>query len=427
MGYTFAGTTIQIYDDNDATGGHAVGQPHTAAEMAASTDPNVAANWVLLAGNIPKYRSLMNVRVASSTGGQTNTTTWTDQDAIFDFDNTRTISFGVAAGGNSPNATLNWGVKVGSGNRAGARNGVTVYLGNTTLIRGNPNLYACNLVQAPVGGGLFQIVPTTGGGDIIGCTLGHRGTGGTAQIVFGSSAQAVNNVFNLNAWSNVATASAGIFSTFNCTNAEEVHTGGNSYSSAIRSAQSTLSAKDLTIHGTPLVADIVCNASVPITWTFVRPHWSGNAPKFNPMNAGVTVGSVTEYWLLDTKIVNSAGSGVSGISVVLTDVLGNTLINTTTDANGRISFGSGLTLNAVPVMDHYGDGVNYLTRARSPFLAQVNVTNTNLAYNKIAFPFTWPTDANGNFEDVAVIVPISPPTGSPTTWQEYELGAWPPA
>lgn len=420
MGYTFAGTTIQLYDDNDVTGGHTAGLPHSAAEMAASTDPNVAANWVLLAGNVPKYRSLMNVRLGSNVAS--NPTTWTDTDAVFDWDNTRTLSIGNLG---TSSSTINWGTKIGTGNKATGRNGITAYFGNATNLRCNLNLYGCHLVQVPAGSGAFQFVPVSGSNvEMIDCIVGHKGTGATAQIAIGSAVQAVNNVYNVDFWGNTTNASAGVLSQLNCTVAERITIGGNANFYCLRTAQATIAVKDILFFGSPGTADIVSVGGATTVWSLVRPGWSGNAPKFGPMTAAV--GTIQEYWTADVKVVDGNGTGVSGISVRLTDSVGNVQIDTTTDSVGRISFGSGVTTNAVSVMDHYGTAANYLTRARSPFLAEFNTVNTNTGYAIVRFLFDWPTDANGNFEDVALAVPLRPPGGGPSSWVEFELGVWPP-
>jgi len=63
--------------------------------MAGVTDPNVAASGPLGSGfNYKTYRILQNVRHGSNTGGQTNTTTWTDTDAVINFRHSKTLSYG---------------------------------------------------------------------------------------------------------------------------------------------------------------------------------------------------------------------------------------------------------------------------------------------------------------------------------------------
>jgi len=404
MGYTFiGGTTVQIYDDADVTGGHTAGNPHSLAEMAASTDPNVAASVLDSGFNYKTYRILQNVRHGSNTGGQTNTTTWTDTDAVINFDNSKTLSYGTVGG--SANVT-NWGTKVGAGNKASGRNGVTAYFGLATTIRGNFNFYGCELIQG-TGTAAFQFLPASGGGNIVNSIIGHRGTGTTATIALGSAAAVLNNAYNVDLWGNINSANFGLVTGINCTTAERISIAINAAGYFIRSSQSTMAVKDLLFFGTPSVADMVCTGSSGITWTLVDMGWSGNAPKFGNMTTAA--GNITEYRSGDVKAGDGNGLDSSGVAAKLTDALTNVIFNTTTDAMGRVSFGSGLTMNAVPVLDHYGTAANYLTRPRSPFLMEAGAQR---------YYFNWPTDANGNFEDMADVIPSRGAAGNPTTYVE---------
>lgn len=404
-----AGTTIFYYDNAsapDATAYHF-------ADFAAAFPADFVDN-----GTTPKtYRAKVSLQ-CGDTGVGTASTTLQDTDVGVWFDTAKVLLYRTT----SPTSwTTNFGVKVGSGNIASGRNGCKIYVGGATTFRGNWGIYG-SIIESQ-GAGL-NFTPATSGvsTELVDCIIGNKGTGTTSLIALGTASVALSNVYNVDFWGNIASASLGLFNNFNMAHAERISITINAAGYFIRSAQTTLAVKDLLLFGTPAVADFAKTGAGTVVWTLVNIRWSRNAPKFDNITA--VAGDITEYRLADSKIVNAAGTGIPDISVVLIDAVGTTQINTVTDANGRINFGSGITTNAVAVQDHYGT-VSYLTRDRSPFLVQINVTNPNSAYAQIPFYFDWPTDADGLFEDTAVIVPLQAPSGFATPWREYELGVWP--
>ena len=180
--------------------------------------------------------------------------------------------------------------------------------------------------------------------------------------------------------------------------------------------QPSLTIKDSKFFGTPSTSDIVLLTSFG-TGDLVQPKWSGNAPKLSGI-ISVPAGNFRESWLFDCKVVDGTGTGVPNVSVVLDDATGATQINTTTNAEGRVTFGSGLLANAVVVIDHVLSGGVYSTRTRSPFTLTVNGT--------IREKFLWPGETSGMYEDVNTVVPLQYAGGGTTTWTEMELGSWPP-
>jgi len=370
--------------------------------MAASTDANVAANWTAYTGNTKKYRGIATVLMGSSTGG-TATTTWTDQDATFDWDNTKTLSF-VGS-----NCVLNWGKKVGSGVEATGRNGIHAFFGAATTLSQRHNIYGGTLTA--VGVNNFLAIVGDASSEYIDCIIGTTGTGVNTNIRLGSGSTPTGSFYNCDFWGNASGATASIFSIFNPTLMSRGTCGGNAMGAQLRlTNQSALALRDMIFFGAPSVADLVIVSSFG-SGKLVRPKWSGGTK----LSSATTIpaGNLPEYWAYDPRVQNVAGTPVAGISVKVTDVLGNVLVNTVTDSNGRITYDSGISLNTVPVIDHYITGGVYLTRARGPFVFEYNTVNQNMTYPKHRQILNWPQDANGAFEDhnpaVSLLEALSPP------------------
>jgi hypothetical protein len=405
-----AGTTIFYYDNASA----ANGLYYTFAEIAAAFPADFISNTT----NFPSYRSKVSLQ-CGDTGTGTATTTLQDTNCAVFFDANRTMLWRTTQ---STSWNLNLGAKVGSGNVATGRNSVIIHTPATvagTTVRGNFSLYGCTWIA---GAGSLNFATTGVAGlttEMVDCIIGHTGTGNGNNIVIGGATVPAGNVYNVDFWGNVSAANNGILTNFNFTTGERLTLGGPSMPHFLRSGSLTITCKDIIFFGTPTVSDIIPLGSIT-GWDFVRPKWSGNAPVVGTA-AIVSAGVIRELWVADTKVVDRNGDGVSGISVKVTDSIGTVQVNTTTTSTGRIAFGSGLLTNAVIVRDHYADGVSYLTRDRSPFLFEINVTNQNTSYPALRYYTGWPTDVNGNFEDMADPIPLQYASGNPTTWVEAAL------
>lgn len=402
-----AGTTIFIYDNASA----ANATNYTFAEISTAFPADFVDN-----GTTPKtYRAKVSLQIGD-TGVGTATTTLSDTNVGVFFDSPRGLLWRSTQ---QTSWNLQLGTKVGSGNQATGRNGCLIYTANAVpFLRGNYGLYGTTWVHS---NGLITAHGNVAGltTEMINCILGHTGTGANSSWAMGTTTNAISNVYNVDWWGNVSAANNGVITTFNFTTAERLTIGGPSMPYFIRSSSNTLSAKDIVFFGTPTVADITPTGT-PISWDLVRPKWSGNAPR---MGVGTfAAGTIRELWIADTKVVDRNGDGVASIPVKITDSIGTVQVNTTTTATGRIAFGSGLTTNAIVVRDHYGDGVSYLTRDRSPFLFEINTgAAANTSYPGLRYYTDWPTDANGNFEDMADPIPLQYASGLPTTWTEASL------
>lgn len=395
-----AGTTIFIYDNASA--------PDTIAYHFADIATAFPADFIDN-GTTPKtYRSKVNLQVGDTTTGAAATTlqdqdvgVWWDTGKFLLYRSTQTTSW-----------TTNLGVKVGTGNKATGRNGCKLYLGGGTFaLRGNAAIYGSTIESQGTG---LTFVPATSGQnyELIDCIIGNKGTGSTSTISVGTVNVQVSNLYNVDFWGNLSSGSLGLITTLAAANAERCSVGINACAYFIRSAQTNLSIKDLLLFGTPSVADMSCTAVQPpnpVAWTLVNIAWSGNAPKFGNMTQ--PQGNIVEYRIGDMKVGDVNGNPLSGKSAKMTDVTGAVAFNTTTDANGRVAFGSGIITNAVPVADHYGSS-SYVTASRGPYLVEV----AGLRYYAM-----WPTDVNGNYEDMADLVPTQFASGGPTTWTELNI------
>lgn len=265
---------------------------------------------------------------------------------------------------------------------------------------------------------------TNGVGEMINVLLQSSATGNT-PINVGAAASKFANLYNVDI--SHTTTTNQVSTNINSTTAERLTIGGNP-TAFISSGTTGLAFKDIALFGTPTTSDLRWSAAGSVLWKVYRPIWTSNAPKFSAaINSPSLANATTEYWRYDVKVVDRTGAAISGIPVRLTDVLGNIQVDTTTDSDGQVSFGSGLGANMVAVMDHYvSSGTTYAQRHRSPFTCKVNtsdLTGYNSAYLSRTYAFNWVgyasvTTSSGAFEDVGDIVAIQDPAGNPTTWVE---------
>jgi len=404
-------TTIYLFDDNDATN-HTAGQPHTFAEIAASP---FAADFVDN-GTTPKsYRAKQTIQVGDL-GTGTNATSLVDTNVTVIFDATKQLAYRATQ---LSSWTTKFGIKTGSGNIASGRSGCNIYSsGAITTIRGNIQLYGSRITAT----GRLTINNATAGliGDCVNCLLESTGTGVVSGVDFGG-ATPFDNIYNVDVMGAATSGAVGIMNTIFPTTMERITICGNP-TAFIRSSNTTLSAKDIAFFGTPVTSDVIwVGTAVTSNWVFIRPRWSGNAPKFSGTALSNDPANGThEYWAFDTKVVDRNGTGVANIPVRLTDAQGNIQVNTLTDANGQINFGSGISAGFVIVRDHYlNASAVYSVRDRSPFTAEVNTgVSANLNYLSRRYKFDWPGLATGNFEDIGDVVAIEEQAGAPTAWNE---------
>jgi len=299
---------------------------------------------------------------------------------------------------------------------------------NNVVLRGDVALYGCSLVSSSTSGQALQFLSmNSGAGDLVNC-LFQGFTATLSAHSFGAVGAPVSNLFNVDISGDPAQAITGAFVP---TTASRLTFSGNPGTSYVTTGSLVgIQIKDCIFFGTPAASDMRWGSPTATNWALIRPTWSGNAAKWSGSGPTTPSSGAQEYWNYDAKVVNGLGMGVSGIPLKLTDNDGNVQVSVVTDANGEISFGSGLTANIVAVMDHYSDGTpTYLQHHRSPFLCEVNMPTQagyNNSYLSRRYYFNWPgketvTTTAGSFVDLGDIINIQDPPGQPTSWVEASL------
>lgn len=419
-----AGTIIYLYDDTNNTNHAAAPGPHTWAEIAAA----FPADFISGGTNVPSYRSKVNVQIGDAGVGTAATNLTDATDATVTFDNGFTLAMRASQ---FSSWFLTLGTKLGTGNRASGINGGTVNLGAATTLRGTIKLYGGTVRQTA--GAL------TWNHGLLGFSVGEAvnwmfksTSGAVAPFVMGAAGNLIDNLYNVDFSHSTANQ---MMSNFFVTAAERITFGGVTPLAFLQSGSVNVQMKDSAAFGSPSNADFRWAGPGATDWTFVRPRYTGSAPKFSATTAFAAIQdpntAAHEYWLYDIKLVSGIGGvGVPGIPVKLTDSVGNVQVSTTTDANGQISFGSGAIANAVIVADHYVTAANvYTIRHRSPFLAEFNLPSMagyNASYPTQRYYFYWPgyasiTTSSGSFEDVGDVIALLPAGGAPTGWVERSV------
>jgi hypothetical protein len=409
------GTTIFVFDNASAADTIA----YHFAEISAAFPADFVDN-----GTTPKsYRSKVSLQVGD-TGVGTAATTLSDTNVTVIFDATKQL---VYRNTQLSSWSTVFGTKTGTGNQASGRSGVNIYSSGTiTTIRGNIQLYGSRITAT----GRLTINNALTGltGDVVNCLLESTGTGVISGVDFGATGFPFDNIYDVDVMGAVVSGAVGITQAIVANTMERVTFGGNP-PAFIRSSSLGITAKDIAFFGTPVTSDVIWTGTAATSnWVFIRPRWSGNAPKFS--GGGLTndpANGTHEYWGWDVKTVDRNGAAVANIPVKLTDIFGNVAVDTLTGANGQVTYGSGISANFTVVRDHYPDAAGaYAVRDRSPFTVEINVgPAANSNYLSRVYKFDWPGLSTGNFEDISDVVPIQDQSGGATSWHEYELGVWP--
>jgi hypothetical protein len=343
------------------------------------------------------------------------TTTLRDTDVTVKFQNTRTLLY-------RSTQTTSWftqfGTKIGTGNQASGVSGCDITLGATTVLRGQQKWYGSMMRQTS---GAVTVTPAADddGSEFVN-TLWQSSASGTSPLPMGAGTTRISNIYNVDI---SHTTTAQVISNWGSVSAERITVAAAAPTAFFQGGAAGVTLKDVVFRGSPTQSDVRFTAVSAVNWKFIRPKWSGNAAKLSASAVfDITADNgLEEARLWDIKVVDRTGAGVASLPVKLTDILGNVIVNTTTDSEGRVSFGSGLEANAVTVLDHYIDDGAYLTRTRSPFTAQINtrdLSGYNGNYLERTYKYDWPGEATGDYEDVGDIVSVEEQDGNPTTWVE---------
>lgn len=412
MGISTTATDI-IIDDNTSA---ANGTYFTVAEIVAAV---TAADAIRVDSGtgFPTYRFLKNLVVGGATS---NATTLQDVNCCLTFDSTRILRTRTT---NLTNVGITFGTRVGSGNTGSGGNGVIVSLAEGTItsmaIRGTVKIYGTRIckkfnttVQA------LQFPQLNSGSEIVNCQFD-----GFTNYVFGSSGANLGLAYNVDITrpdtiNNIITA---FF----------VDVADRLTISSLRAADSSAAISSNTAGGA--LKDVVffgdfSGGAIPgaislgasaTNWIIARPQWPTGINLYSNVAPGTADIGAHQYWEFDPKVVDGlSGDPISGIPVKLTDALGNVQVDTTTDSEGRVMFGSGIAAGMAIVSDQYAAG----TRTRSPFLAEFNTgSSANGNYPSVRYYYDQPGEDDGRYTAVRDIVPLRPAGGGPTGWVEIQV------
>ena len=398
-----------IYDDASS----ASGTGYTFTEIAAA----FPADIVDLGTTRRSYRCKVSIQLGD-TGAGLATTTLADTLCTVDFDTTKTLLK------RSASASWIWrlGTKVGTGNQASGTNGCDITFGATTSV---PLMFCYGSTFRQKTGTVSYIAPGAASGELVECRFASSASG-TSPMAFGSGASAVENIYNLDI-AHITTAQ--VINNFSATAAERLSIACPTPSSFIAAGGGLLTNKDMALFGSPTQSDLRWSTAGGTQWRLVRPRFTGNAPKFSAGGAfthdPITQGT-WELWVYDVKCVDGSGVGVMGLPVKLTDNIGTVQVDTTTDVNGQISYGSGITANCIVMMDHYPVAGVYTQRHRGPFLTEVNMpyqVGYNNGYHSHRYYWRPPgyesiTTTSGSFEDVSDVFTMSAAPSGGSIWLE---------
>lgn len=416
-----AGTTVYIYDDTHADAGG--DGAYSFADILAALDilnPGQTDLITLTAGERVMYFFSVSLQVGDTTTNAA-TTTLSDTNVEVFFETGKSLAY-------RSTQTTSWfttfGTKVGTGNVSGAKNGCTIVTasGAAPTLRGTIKCYDSRFVMNGAQALIFSPV-SSGGSELVNCSLINTSTG---NFTIGSTPFKFSSLYNV--WFSGA-PTALLIANIGSDSSNKITLSATSLTTFFGLAVANLTFVNWAFEGTPTAGDFRWGNSGSTNWTVVRPVWSQNGPKFAQVGAGsmAVANGAKEYWQFNVKVVNASGTAIANVPVKVTDTLGNIQVNTTTDANGRISFGSAPTANMCIVMDHYTVTGTYNQRHRGPFLFEYNTGNSrNTDYQSLRGYAKWPgqegvSTTAGTFEDLNTVVHLQYAAGGATTWTEREM------
>ena len=428
-GVTSDASNIYIYDDTHADAG-GDGSYSFVDIHAILGGTGVDITRVDSGSAYPTYRLFKNLQIGD-TGTGTATTTLKDSNVVAVFDAAKVLQTRTTQ---ASSWNIEFGSKIDTGDQAGGGSGAILCF---TSNSGSPNitwrgtvlLYGTTLRARASAGNPHALVLNTlePDSEIMNCIFD-----GLRNCQIGTATTPFDNVFNLDI-SNPASTAA-LVNAFLVNSAERLTFSASPAQEFMQSGQTGVTIKDFLCFGVPGRADFRWTSSLSEDWKFIQPHFSNSAPRFSAAVSGLpAIGDATlEYWKFRIKVVDRNGNGISGIPTTLTDTTGVVQITTTTDSNGEISFGSGITANFIVVRDHYVTvgAATYSWRDRSPFTLKVNTSDLSgynpnyLGRKKL---FYWPgyessqTDSSSDFQDVFEISALEDPSGQPTAWTECTI------
>lgn len=433
MGYYYDGVSIlYFYDDNDPTGGHTAGQPHTLAEGVLS-----AAWAAFLTTPINGiYQCAKTIRAGDNVAGHVNQTTFqaTIGEGIY-------FTAGSLISG-APNAAgLRWrlGNKLLSGEQMYGYLGLTVMKAGACSLQGDIQIFGCQ-VQATS----FSLVPfdstaadSEGAGNRF--SLNQAASVGVSISRFFKSWY---NNSNLNVGS--TTVLAALF--VEGSSGHRIVSSGVNWPSLINSAitgQRIVKVQFIAQASTVPGAAQVTSVAVPANWFVLEPSWI--QPEFRKYKFGynglqLALGNQHfECWGLHTAVVDdSSGLPLSGIPVTVIDSIGQVQVNgALTGSDGDIAFGQDfvpgqpVTGNYLIIEDvgnwEYAAAEDYSRRYRGPFYVLINAGPfASPLYQSYSAVIDWPYSGSsrklGQYSGVHLPVRLLAVGGIVSSWIKCEVG-----
>ncbi len=320
------------------------------------------------------FRGLGTIQNGDGVG--TAVTTLQDKNATVLFDSGKTYQLSAVG---LANRWTKLGTKIqGASGNPGGRQGCALHLGGLTTLRGNFQLYGTILRQ--VGSGSILLTPQAAGltSEVIDCLI--ETTSGASNVQFGSGAGNIQVVYN----TIVVLGGTGVLNNIlvdDCELLTVVVTGTNQY---FINTAATFTVADPILIGTPAVADIRYTGAAEAH--LINPTWSGNAPQ----NL-VATNYLNQWFDFDVLAADTTtGAVVSSVPIRVYDKNSVLLLDALTDAQGWITFGTGLFMDRLKVARHLGSPTSVLEEM-GPFTISVNEGVGALSgYAGYNYKFTWP-------------------------------------
>lgn len=320
--------------------------------------------------NPRSYECLRNLRNGDGVG--TAVTTIKDANAVVHFAANKTFTTSAVGGANR---TLELGTKVvGANGKPTGYAGCDLYFNTASQVFSrHMKLYGLKIQNI---GGALLFQPSA--------------SGMTAEIVNGillpSSTMALGNIAGaMSLLYNVDIVGTGVGSlgrilNFNCTNAERLTIAFPFGTYKINITSGQLRIRDAVFIGPSSVADVGFTGTV-VEIQLVEPTWSREAIQ----QSGIQ--RYEEWWRWEPVVINTRTRlPEQGATVNAYNLLGTLVATAVSDADGRLSYGSGLTANCLQV--RHQDAVTTLMVEDGPFTVTITPPDgTLLPSSKIA---VWP-------------------------------------
>lgn len=327
--------------------------------------------------------------------------------------------------------TLTLGTKIGSGSTASGKAGCSIHYGSllTPVLRGTVKLYDTQIISNTFNTiNLNALSSDNNGSELYGCEFFQPSTG---SFTVGSSTNRWSNIYDCRFSTGATGAVTGALWAVNMDRNDYSASAPSSFFAA---STANIVHSGVSFYGAPSQSSYRWTSTAATNWSLDRPGWAQSGAKFTQSVAGsiAVANGAKESRRYNVKVSLAGGTAKAGIPVKLTDATGAVQVDTTTDANGRISFssviGSATVPNGVIVMDHYTVSQVYTQRHRSPFLVEVNAAGAtaprNTSYGSYRYYLYWPgyegvTTSAGTFEDVNDVIPLEFAAGpGGVTWIE---------